>query len=281
LTTEALTNDAYWDASWTHRAVPAPLDPHAPGLNGTVPRAYHAFFAEMFTVAGIQPGDSIMEVGCGGSQFLPYLARAWKLEARGIDYSTEGCKLAEAIARNAGIAVTVEMADVFGKVTKQSRFVYSCGLVEHFRPTETIIGALHEWCDGYLLTMVPNMNGLPGWLQRLVQPEIFAAHVPLTPAELAEAHEVCGLEVLRVGYFMAANFSVVNPTGNRFGGSVLRGMSWMSKAIWILQRLGLPVPENRLTSPHVYVLARARGSEKRHGDAARQRPNAAASPGRV
>lgn len=260
-----LTDVAYWDRTWAQRAVPAPLNPDPPGLNGEVPRRWHGFFAGLFARLGIAPGDRLLEAGAGGSVFLPYFAQRFGLLADGIDNSPEGCELSQAIAARAGTANQIMLGDVFDPpagLCARYRVVFSMGLAEHFRPTTAIIAALARFLEpgGWLVTAVPNMHGLPGALQRVIDPVVFAAHVPLSPAQLAHAHQACGLAIVEARHLMSVNLSVLNFDGphSRVPARIgLRAASWLSKALWIMERAGLPERPNRITSPWVTVVARA------------------------
>ena len=260
---QALTNTQHWDRVWAHRAVPLPLDPNQRGLNGTTPRQWHVFFQSTFQSLGIRDGDYLLEAGCGGSVFLPYFARQFGLVAEGIDNSTEGCELSNAIAHRCGTQTRIFAGDILdppGLLRGRYKVVFSMGLAEHFTPTTGIIGALAAFLQpgGVLITVIPNMRGLTGALQRVVDVELYRAHVPLTPRELAKAHQSCGLSVLRASYLMTANFGVVNfnGPGSRVRPAIgLRLASWASKSIWCLQRVGLPEIPNGFTSPYVAVVA--------------------------
>jgi cyclopropane fatty-acyl-phospholipid synthase-like methyltransferase len=206
----------------------------------------------------------MLEAGCGGSVFLPYFAKEYGLSAEGIDNSLEGCELSNAIARQSGIATPIHYGDILDppeSMRAQYRMVFSCGLAEHFSPTTSIVRALTAFLrpDGCLITIVPNMHGLVGALQNLINPRVYDLHVPLSPSELSAAHRSCGLSVLDARHIMTVNFSVVNFAGShsripeRLG---LRLASWTSKAVWSLQRAGLPELPNGWTSPYVAVVAR-------------------------
>ncbi len=260
---ESLTDADYWDRTWAGRRIPQPLDPRGRGLNGTVARRWHRFFSQLFASLGIGPGDRLLEAGCGGSVFLPYFLAEHRLAAEGLDNSPEGCELSREIARRCGFLTPIHFGDVLhpaASLLGRYRAVFSLGLAEHFTPTSSIIDALSAFLQpaGWLITAVPNMHGTVGMLQKLVDPGVYRVHVPLSPAELAEAHRACGLSVLSAQHFMTANFSVVNFSGPRSRlppGIGLRLASWTSKLIWSAERAGLPEFPNGWTSPYVVVVA--------------------------
>lgn len=260
---QPLTDPKYWDRTWSGRTVPGPLNPRCAGLNGTVARRWHRFFSQTFTSLGIRAGDRLLEAGCGGSVYLPYFAAEHGLNAEGIDNSPEGCELSNAIAARSAIHTPIHFGDILhppAALLGRYRVVFSLGLAEHFTPTTSIVSALGALLEpgGWLITAVPNMNGVVGALQELVDRSVYRIHVPLTPVQLADAHRACGLSVRDAAYFMTANFSVVNfsgPDSRVAPGTGLRLASWSSKLVWCLERLGLPELPNRCTSPYVVVVA--------------------------
>jgi len=260
---ESLTDPDYWDRTWSARAIPEPLDPRSTGLNSTVARRWHRFFSQAFASLGVRAGDRVLEAGCGGSVFLPYFVAEYGLEAEGLDNSPEGCELSNAIAKRSGILTPIHFGDVLhppASLLGRYRAVFSLGLAEHFTPTTSVISALTAFLQpsGWLITVVPNMHGIVGMLQKLVDPGVYRVHVPLSPAELAEAHRSCALSVFSAQHVMTANFSVVNFSGlgSRVApGFGLRLASWTSKLVWMLERAGLPEIPNGWTSPYVVVVA--------------------------
>jgi 2-polyprenyl-3-methyl-5-hydroxy-6-metoxy-1,4-benzoquinol methylase len=257
-----LTDVDYWDRNWSERPVTGPLDPQARGLNGTPSRSLHRFFKRIFSKINVDAGNLIAEAGCGGSAILPYFHTEFGFQAEGIDNSSVGLNLSRTIARQSGIDTPVQMADVFNlpaELRERYDIVFSYGLAEHFRPTTLILKALSKLArpGGHVLTLVPNMSGALGLLQRLANPEVYAIHVPLTERDLALAHEQSDLKLIEAGYLMTANFSAINFQGANTIASQIgpRLASWTSKAFWILESAGMPEMPNRLTSPYVYALA--------------------------
>jgi 2-polyprenyl-3-methyl-5-hydroxy-6-metoxy-1,4-benzoquinol methylase len=264
---DSLTDTNYWDRTWANRTVPNPLDPSQGTLNGTVARSFHRFFERVFGSLDVKPGDLLLEAGCGGSVFLPYFCKQFGLAAEGLDNSEEGCGLSQAISEKSAITTRIVLGDVLNppeSLSERYRVVFSLGLAEHFQPTTDIVAALKALVQpsGFLITIVPNMHGAMGLLQRLVDPSVYAVHVPLSPRELADAHRSCGLEVVEASHLMTVNFSVLNFSGprSRVPARVgLRIASWASKAIWTFEKIFPQIP-NGITSPFVAVVARKQAS---------------------
>jgi SAM-dependent methyltransferase len=137
----------------------------------------------------------------------------------------------------------------------------SFGLVEHFRPTESAISAVAQFCKpgGYVLTTVPNLRGLPGALQTRINRAVYDFHVPLSPDELATAHTRCGLEVIESGPIGTLNLMVLNFSGDGSHIPEIFGLmlaASISGIAWSLHRLGLAERPSPMTSPYLGCLAR-------------------------
>lgn len=264
----------YWQAVW-QREAPDPVDLDDVRLTNHMNLLLGDFFARHLPVA--TPGQVLIEAGCGGSAWLPVFAVRFGYRVRGVDYSAQGCGLAQAVLRKAGVAGGSEpgdilQADLFDPppaLQGQADVVFSQGLVEHFTPTRGIVERL-AWLarpGGLVLTLAPNMRGLTGLAQRWLDRRIYSLHTPLTPEDLAQAHRDSGLAPLAWGHLGALNLGVVNPArwtrrplARKCLGAALAGPSL---AAWLLERLlGKDMREklpNALTSPLVYCVARKPG----------------------
>ena len=110
-----------------------------------------------------------------------------------------------------------------------------------------------------MLTTIPNMRGLPGSLQRVLDSEVFDLHMPLACSELRQSHSVCGLDVVEVGYILPAHLGVCNlgRHGAGFGWRkpLFYSLLVASTALQWLDRI-VRLPRSAALSPYVYVLAR-------------------------
>ena len=276
----------YWDRSWeAETRLPETFDPTVPGLRGLFRRPFHAFFVEHLPAIA-PPGASLIEVGCGRSQLLPYFAKQFGLRVAGLDYSEVGCEKARRILQRDGVDGEIRCADLFDAAAVPATgfdVVFSFGLVEHFEDTAGIVRALARYATpgGSVLTLIPNMRGAVGAMQKLLSRTIYDIHVPLSAAALTQAHVDAGLTVRASGYVLPAHFGVCNPgTGPdpRGWSPQLRGLAYRGAiaastgVLWIDERL-VRVPKSELLSPYAFVLAtrgtqdsvetNARGEDKR------------------
>jgi 2-polyprenyl-3-methyl-5-hydroxy-6-metoxy-1,4-benzoquinol methylase len=251
-----LTSPEYWDSVWLDEALPALVDLSNPALRTCVPKSFDRLIGD--TVSGLD-GARVLEIGCARSVWLPHIASRYGAHVTGLDRSPTGCARARALLGKAGVGGEIVCADLFdppaGMLGKFD-VVFSIGVVEHFPDTAGIIATCARFLQrgGRMLTIIPNMNGLVGALQRLLDPPIYRLHVPLAPDALARAHRAAGLDVVHQAYILSANWNVVIVGGlRRFGleRTAIRGLSALSKAFWQLDRAGIGVPPNRLTSPYI------------------------------
>jgi len=209
------------------------------------------------------PRDGVvLEAGCADSLVLPYLSGRHRVA--GVDYSDTGCDRLRARLKDADI----ECCDLFkpsARLIGKHDAAVSFGLVEHFSDTATVVRAIAALVkpDGAILTVIPNMRGMTGFVQNAVAPSIYRVHVPLSIDELVKGHEDAGLNVIEANYLLPVGFGVVNYNepnigslrrfSNRAIGFVLARLSW--GAWFIDNRIG-KLPKSDRFSPFVYCIAR-------------------------
>jgi 2-polyprenyl-3-methyl-5-hydroxy-6-metoxy-1,4-benzoquinol methylase len=146
-------------------------------------------------------GAEIAELGWGRHS-LPIL-REFGFDVCGVDYSEGGCDLAREMCRRNAVNAKITCADFFHpprELNGAFDVVVSFGVVEHFTDTGSTIGKFSEFLrpGGLLLTVVPNIGGLVGLSQRLLNQQVYDTHESISPARLAAAHRESGLRSLRM-----------------------------------------------------------------------------------
>src|SRR5438067_491116 len=188
---------AYWDNTESNQRVAgAVFNGHAPGLRNFAKRSLHRFFVETFS--GMATGLNLLELGCGGSRLLPYFAKEFGFKVAGIDYSESGCEVARAICRKHRCPAKIVCCDMFQPALElKGTFdvVVSFGLVEHFADTILALRTCKHFLktDGLMITSVPNLVGIPGIAQRIINREILDKHIVLSTDSFRAAHESAGL----------------------------------------------------------------------------------------
>jgi SAM-dependent methyltransferase len=248
----ALTDQRYWDAVWKHPEM-AQVDSQARGERGSVQRYFERVFAQH-----LGRGGRFLEIGVGGS---PWPARVAALGADvwGIDISAAGLAL---VARSLSRAMLVE-GDFFdrGKLPLAVfDVVYSGGFLEHFVDATPVTGRMAELVAprGVVVTAVPNLSGINGWLQRRLDLEVWQKHVELTPRSLDEAHAKSGLEPVEsaryVGVFDLGmvNFARLAARMPRvMQAAIWRGITFSRRCAEVLAEFGGAVEGGRMLAPMV------------------------------
>jgi 2-polyprenyl-6-hydroxyphenyl methylase/3-demethylubiquinone-9 3-methyltransferase len=183
---------------------------------GWTPNDYNSLVLEKALLRSIRKQNPyrILEIGCGASKWLPYLAKRTKAIVAGIDYSGLGCELARAHLKAEGVSGTIYCLDLFEADPMQVGeydFVFSLGLVEHFTDLEYTLGSITKFLSsgGTLFTEVPNLRSFHGLLSRIWQPKVMAKHQTTSKTQLIRAYQKVGLSDIEAQHCGLFSFDVV------------------------------------------------------------------------
>jgi len=261
---------SYWDATWENTAVLSAVDPRLPGLNNRINRQFHEYFRKAFSGMKTK-GKKLLEIGCARSQWLPYFAKEFGFIVSGVDYSEIGCVKAREILSHAGVSGEVVNVDFFnppGHMLHAYDVVVSFGVVEHFENTFECINACAKYLDrgGLMITVIPNLVGLMGLLQKKLNKPIYDKHEPLDINMLKEAHHRAGLTALMCDYFLSTNFGVLNmdglnkmQTATRIKMFFCRSLSLASMMVWQIEEVIGSMPSSKVMSP--YMICRGKSGK--------------------
>lgn len=259
-----LAGKAYWDKNWS-MPLPELLDIKDASLANEINLRFHKLFSGLLGDMNVQ-GKRLLEVGCARSIWLPYFSAQHGLQVTGLDYSEDGCRQSELILAKAGVKGEVICADMFSPplgLVESFDYVCSFGVIEHFSDSVAAITALSRFLKpgGVMITIIPNMRGSIGALQKLSDSDVFESHVALTSEELAASHSDSGLNISFCDYFISSNYYVVNSMHQRgrLRYLVLRLLNGLmgrtSMMVWQLERVLGYLPTSRLFSPYVICIA--------------------------
>jgi SAM-dependent methyltransferase len=142
-------------------------------------------------IGRLQRGMSVVELGCGSSRYLPYLAQLWDVRVRGVDFSPEGVRQTvagiEAVGASSNGIVLGRIADYVERNPASADLVVSYGLVEHFSDLDEVvswhIAAVRP--GGRVVISAPNLHRMNLTWARRVAPSLFTWHRPVNAAELS------------------------------------------------------------------------------------------------
>ena len=258
----------YWNQTWDDYPLPRVWDIGSKRLLHHVECEFFNFIAKTLEAQGkTGPGVRLLEVGCARSQALPVLAKRLGISVAGVDYSPNGCEQTRVMLKREVVSADVYCADIFDipdSLKGSFDVVVSFGLIEHFSNTNEIVSALAVLLKpgGVILTNIPNMRGMTGLAQKLLNRGIYDIHVPLDPSQVRAAHEAAGLQVLESEFFLSSNFGVVN-----LGETNRRSLLWWAKkivlvlltrismAIWLVERAFGKFRAIQALSPYVNCIA--------------------------
>jgi SAM-dependent methyltransferase len=235
---QALTDQSYWDEIWQFTgdfaAAPAPR----------VHEAMTDRFLQAAFAAHLGPGRRFIEIGAGGSPWPGFVARQLGADGWGIDFSRPGLALAARAAADVRERVRLVDGDLFDRTKLPARsfdLVYSGGFVEHFESPKSVMERFAELLapGGVVVTLVPNLAGLNGALQKLADEETFLRHIVHTPSSLDAAHASVGLlPVSAARYLDLVDFGCVNLTrlATRVPRNLWRGISY---GLALVRRAGI------------------------------------------
>jgi 2-polyprenyl-3-methyl-5-hydroxy-6-metoxy-1,4-benzoquinol methylase len=251
----------YWDKIWEMHDLPVETDPRETRLANYVNHRYHKYFCEVFANISTHE-NTLLEIGCARSVWLPYFAKEFGFRVYGIDYSQIGCQQAKWILEKEGVKGEIVCADFSsppGSMLKTFDVVVSFGVLEHFKETAACIALFTKFLKpgGLLITIIPNLIGLNGLIQKIVNRSVFGIHVPLTVDTIVHAHEINDLHITTCDYFLFLNLGVLNIEnlkGSLFH-KATRLRSWINNVVWIFEK-GVPLLKpNRWSSPYINCVA--------------------------
>jgi SAM-dependent methyltransferase len=215
-----IAGEEYWSSAWEANSFPPHIDPLDQSQKNRSTRHLHAAFETAFKAHGLK-GGRLLEIGCARSAWLPYFAEFQGSFVSGLDYSKIGCDQAKQILSREQIEGEIIHADMFSPpyaMIGAYDCVVSFGVVEHFKDTKNSVAAIAQFIrpGGIIITIVPNMTGVIGWMQKIVDRSIYDIHVPITREELDAAHSAAGVQKVESYYLTLLNLGICNVNGHVF-----------------------------------------------------------------
>jgi SAM-dependent methyltransferase len=235
---------SHWESVWKNRA----------SIRAFSTLSYFDFRLSQVFQSVVTPGSRVIEIGCGGSRWMEYLAEVLQCDTWGIDYSADGLRLTE--QNNAGNPLIHLVAgDFFDESLLPPGFfdfVYSLGFIEHFTESATVTRRMSQILrpGGKVVTMIPNFTSSYGRVQKLMNRATFDKHVLLNRVMLDDAHLAAGMKpILPAAFFGCFGPGVVNYGVRK--GFLLPPIKVLQQAVcWSLRAVHLD-GESRIASPYI------------------------------
>lgn len=220
---DRLTDVAFWDDFWEGVQLPTGVDASLP-----FDRGMREFLAD---VLADESGD-VLEVGCAPGKWLAVAHEIAGLRPSGIEFSPGGVSATNRNLELLGIEPGEIMGADFFDVDPAPRFdvVLSLGFVEHFEDVWAVLDRTVAWLrpGGVLVVGVPNFRGVHGFLQRVCDPGVLAAHNldVMDPRVLTDWADSRDMDVVRAGYLCGfePGLPVVDTSRRSAGVLAVRGV---------------------------------------------------------
>jgi 2-polyprenyl-3-methyl-5-hydroxy-6-metoxy-1,4-benzoquinol methylase len=270
----------YWDKVWDNDSekIPLSVDPSKKGIKNYVNRCFDDYFKSFFQnylnisymrndskiIGGKSERIKLLEIGCANSIWLPYFNKIYNFEIFGIDYSEIGCEKARRILNNEGINGKIICSDFFyppEDMIEKFDIVISFGVIEHFENTKDCINAFSKFLKpgGYIISFIPNLTGIMGYIQKLLDMDCYNIHVVMDKERLANSHIQCNLDIVKSEYFLIGNFGVFNYESLKKNKTVYKFVKYffwiISISLWGLERIIPFVKGNKSLTSYVSCIA--------------------------
>lgn len=151
---------------------------------------------------------SLLEVGCAPGGWMAYFNRQFGYSVSGLEYAEAAAEITKKNMELLGINAKVIVEDFFDFDGSGTRFdiVFSHGFIEHFRDPFPVVERICGLARRYVVTIVPNLFGVNGFISRTIRPEVYAEHSPIDLPILARVHEKCGIKTLFCDYIGGVRF---------------------------------------------------------------------------
>ena len=139
----------------------------------------------------LKNAEDVFEIGCGSSRYMMFFSMVAGLKTYGIDFSREGLRNLELMARRRGVVHKLYFGDMFEHDMDGRKFdvVFHSGLVEHFSDLDLLFDRCRFFTKpkGLMIFLMPNMQNLAWKWHRRLCPHNFEAHIPYTNKVVADA----------------------------------------------------------------------------------------------
>jgi len=212
----ALTAINKWEAAWDGAKLPAVRKP-VPDIQKLLE-----------TYLPHDGDDSLIEIGCAPGGWMAYFSRQFGYRVAGIEYAEEAANTTKKNMEILKIDADVVTGDFFSYDCTENQFdiVFSAGFIEHFRDIFVVMQRLCALSKKYIVTIVPNLFGVNGFISKTIRPAVYAEHNPMDLATLDLLHTHCGLQTLFCNYVGGIQF-IMPGAHNAF----FKRHPWCAKAV--------------------------------------------------
>jgi len=248
---EDKAGSSYWNSIWTDKVVIHEIDIQY-YTNNLLHDLYKQYFEQ-------NESKSIVEVGCALSANLLYFNRYYNYQIHGFDYEEVSVLRTQNIYHKMGYTADIYHRDFFSKdTTKTYDVISSFGVFEHFENLENSIEQTKRYLkeDGMILTVIPNMNGIVGFFQKILNRAVYDVHIPYTKEDILSAHQNAGYTTLFCDYYGVYQSGVINIQGIKYESVIRKILAIPGKPLYFLSKLLRWDISNKMISPYIIYIGK-------------------------
>jgi cyclopropane fatty-acyl-phospholipid synthase-like methyltransferase len=191
----------YWEDAWKNVRIPA--ERKAKGIH-----EIHHILKKILPAGKLK----LIEIGCAPGSWLAYFHNCFHYSISGIEYAPKAYEKTVENLKILNIPGAIHQANFFEFDHEPYDVVFSTGFIEHFENVAPVIQKIVNLCafnGGYVVTIIPSMQGINWWISKTFRPQVAAGHFPIKREELIKYHEQCGLETRYCNYI--GSFHILTP----------------------------------------------------------------------
>ena len=146
---------------------------------------------------------NLIEIGCAPGSWLAYFHNCFDYSVSGIEYAPRAYHKTIENLKIQDIPGEIFQGDFFEFKHQPYDIVFSAGFIEHFQDVVPVIQKIVKLCTseaGFVVTIIPSMQGINRWISKTFRPHVAAGHYPIRKSELINYHEQCGLKTQYCSY---------------------------------------------------------------------------------
>ena len=243
----------YWQDVWQSKELIAKID-----LSYYTYRLLDELFKNYFPIDNTK---SVCEIGCAMSPYLLYFHDRFGYTIHGFDYDCKAVEKTKRIYRSMGYEANIFCQDLFAPYEGESfDLLTSFGVFEHFEDLSSSLEHTKKFLKpgAFILTLIPNMRGVVGWLQKCFNPRVYNIHVPYTSHDLRMSHESVGYETLFCDYYGTYQGGVINIDNHSQKVLLQKLFALPGKPLYRLQKILGKRFDSKMISPYVIYIGKLR-----------------------
>jgi len=241
--------EEYWELVWNDKNVITKVD-----MDYYTNKLLHNLYNKYLTWDDTK---SICEIGCAMSQNLLYFNDYFGYQINGFDYEKKSSIKTKKIYQDMGYNVNIYHHDFFDiDQIEQYDILSSFGVFEHFENLEEAIKITKRYLKnkGIILTVIPNMNGIVGFLQKKLNKKVYDVHIPYKKDDILNAHENSGYKTLYCGYYGIYQAGVVNLNGINNQQIISKILAIPGKPLYYISKLFNLKLDFKFNSPYIIYI---------------------------